>query len=129
MVKAGRRRRLRRQVSIGAAAAAVLILAIAAHFRATVPELPASSPEAASPRPPMAFQIVTTAAAAPLFETVPTAAGLAFEEVRTAQLVGPLERLRDEELLAAPGVVAIVGHQGGVRRLILATPASQRTLD
>jgi hypothetical protein len=68
---------------------------------------------------------VTTAAAAPVFEVVPSPPSSGFEVVRTAQLIGPLDRARDEDLLAAGGVVGIVGHPGGVRRLVL-TPTPHR---
>ena len=128
MVRAGRRRRVHRSF-IGAASTAALIVALTLFSRAPVPEQPVAPPKAAILRPPKMLLIVTTAAATPVFETVPSPAGSAFEEVRTAQLVGPLERALDEDLLASRGVVALVGHPGGVRRLILVSPAIHRTLE
>jgi len=117
-----RRRRLRRSL-LGAGFAAAAIIAFAMPSRGPIPETP-SGPIATAP--PM-LQIVTTAAAAPVFEIVPTPRHSAFEVVRTDQLIGPLDRARDEDLLASGGVVGIVGHPGGVRKLILVSPAPHRS--
>ena len=125
-MKAAVRRRRTRRLLLGAAAAAVAIAALAIPRRTPAPEIPAAAPVAA---PPGILQIVTTADEQPLFEVVPTSPGSGFEVVRTAQLIGPLERARDEELLATGGVVGIVGHPGGPRKLILSTPVPHRFLE
>jgi len=123
MLQAVRRRRLRRSLLAAAAAAGILALTMAPLERP-----PVAAPAAIVTRPE-SFLVVTTAAAAPVFEVVPTPSISAFEVVRTAQLIGPLERIRDEELLASGEVVGIVGHPGGVRRLILVSPAPHRNLE
>jgi hypothetical protein len=121
--------RRRRRILLGAAAAAALIAAFAIPSRESISTPKVVPPMSATAAPPEAFLVVTTAAAAPLFEVVPTPSASSFEVVHTAQLVGPLERARDEELLAANGVVGISGHPGGARKLILSTPAPHRFLE
>lgn len=121
-VAAGRRR-LRRSL-LGAGLAAAVIVALSMPSRAPVPAPPTAGP-VATVLP--VLQIVTTAAAAPVFEIVPTPSHSGVEVVHTAQLIGPLERARDEDLLAAGGVVGIVGHPGGARKLILVSPAPRRS--
>jgi len=123
------RRRRRRRYVLGAGLAAALAVALTMPSRAPLPEAPAVPPPVPVETPGPTLLVVTTAAAAPVFETVSTPATPFFEVVRTAQLVGPLERLHDEELLAAGGVVGVVGHPGGARRVILATPVQHRLLE
>ena len=125
-MKAAVRRRRARLLLLGVTAAAVTIAALAIPHRTPAPELPAAVPVAA---PPGILQIVTTADARPRYEIVPTSPVSSVEVVRTAQLIGPLERARDEELLASGGVVGIVGHPGGPRKLILGTPVPHRFLE
>jgi hypothetical protein len=128
MIGAARQRR-RRRFLLSAVSAAALLAALAIPSRGPLPTpriVPAPSVKAA---PPEAFLVVTTTAAAPLFEVVPTPSSWGFEVVHTAQLVGPLERARDEELLAAGGVLGFAGHPGSPRKLILAAPVPRRFLE
>jgi hypothetical protein len=127
MTATARWRRARRLL-LGVAAA-LLLLGIGTLFRAPEQRPSVVAPAIVISPPAPAFVIVTTADAAPLFELVPTPAASGLEVVHTAQLIGPLERARDEELLAANGVVGIVGHPGGVRKLILSTPVPRRFLE
>jgi hypothetical protein len=123
------RGRRRKRALFGGLAAALLFAALAIPSRAPAPDVPALPAPKAVAAPPEAFVVVSTANAAPLFEVVRTPAASGFEVVRTAQLIGPLERARDDELLAAGGVVGIVGHPGAPRKLILSIPVPHRFLE
>lgn len=123
------RRRRRHRYVLGAGLAAALAVALTMPSRAPLPGAPALPPPVPVATPAPTFLIVTTAAAAPVFETVSTSTASFLEVVRTAQLIGPLERLRDEELLATGGVMGLVGHPGGVRRVIVTTHVQHRFLE
>ena len=104
----GRTRRRRRLVLAAAGVAAAVAVVLSLPGR--VP--PVAPPAVARPL----LEVVRTAA--PEFEVVATPRTSAFEIVRTP--APALDVARDEELLAAPGAVAIVGHPGGPRRLVVA---------
>jgi len=126
MAAAVRRKRLRRSF-LGAVSAAAALVALAIAFREPAAVQPPAPPPIPVSAPLEAFLVVTTATLAPVFEVLPSPSSPGFEVVRTAQLIGPLDRARDEDLLAAGGVAGIVGHPGGVRRLILTSPAPHRS--
>jgi len=110
------RTRRRRALSRGAAAVAAVVLAALVWPR-RAPE-PAPAPSAPSARRPV-MVVVRTRDARPSFETVRTPAGMSLEIVRTGRRKTALDLARDEELLSSPGVVAIVGHPGAPKRLVV----------
>lgn len=103
----------RRRIGVFAAAlAGAALVAVALLSRAPAPVVAPPAPS----RPLM--EIVSTAAADPRIEIVRTPSSSRMEIVRTEPPV--VDLVRDEDLLNSPRVLAIVGHPGAPRRLVVA---------
>ncbi|HEX7901051.1 MAG TPA: hypothetical protein VF950_25045 [Planctomycetota bacterium] len=104
--------RRRRIGGVVAALAAAALLAVVPLERAPAPVVAPAAP------PALLMEIVSTAAADPRIEIVRTPSSSRMEIVRTD--AAAFDLVRDEDLLKSPRVLAIVGHPGAPRRLIVA---------